>query len=73
MDEPSTEAELRAAGLLGRSPEEHWRDNEIAREDRLRQAAKMPLGVNLAAALELSALAAELRDGLRRHLASKSS
>lgn len=38
---------------LNRSPEEHWRDNELERKRRLREAGRRTLGENLEAGLLL--------------------
>jgi hypothetical protein len=49
-----------------RPDDDPWRDNELARRQRIREAASRPLGVNLADTLDLSEFAAELAEGLRR-------
>lgn len=57
MDDPLKEIEQ----YLGRSPEEHWRDNELERVRKIRADAKRPLGINLAEGLALSEYLAAFR------------
>ncbi len=48
------------------SSEEHWRENELVRIQRLRENAKRPLGVNLIEGLALSEFLASFAGTLRR-------
>lgn len=48
------------------TPADPWRENEIARRMRLREAARRPLGVNLAKGLELSSFLSSFTGVLRR-------
>jgi hypothetical protein len=53
-------------GLAEPVAHDPWRDNELARRHRIREAAAQPLGDNLAQTLALSELVIQLAESMRR-------
>jgi hypothetical protein len=53
-------------GLVEPAARDPWRNNELARRHRIREAAARPLGENLAQTLALSEFVIQLAESMRR-------